>query len=157
MPLPLMSATCQPTAVHGILESLKIIPRHINFIRGELTRPEIRLIRMYLKHPLILGEDLAGLFPHASDVENDSMIPTIIYLGLKMLHYRSWGLYARLEGIRWMRTMGKVFVFKGIIWSQVRKIRLSMSRILVMGNTQHYWGDRLLGWAKIGLELEWSL
>lgn len=82
-PLLLMSATCRPTAVHSILESLKIIPRHINIIRGELTRPEIRLIRIYLKNPLISGEDLTGLFPHAAEVPNDSMIPTIIYSGTR--------------------------------------------------------------------------
>lgn len=83
VPLLLMSATCRPTAVNGILQSLKIIPRHINIIRGELTRPEIRLIRIYLKNPLISNQDLSILVPHASDVPNDSMIPTIIYSGTR--------------------------------------------------------------------------
>lgn len=83
VPLLLMSATCRPTAVHGILESLKIIPRHINIIRGELTRPEIRLIRIYLKHTLISGQDLSTLIPKSNQVSNEDMIPTIIYSGTR--------------------------------------------------------------------------
>lgn len=83
VPLLLMSATCQPTAVNSILESLKIIPRHINLIRGELTRPENRLIRIYLKHPLLSAEDLHILIPHASKIANEDMIPTIIYSGTR--------------------------------------------------------------------------
>lgn len=83
VPLLLMSATCRPTAVNAILESLKIIPKHINIIRGELTRPEIRLIRIYLRKPLVSAEDLEILFPHSSDVANVDMIPTIIYSGTR--------------------------------------------------------------------------
>lgn len=81
VPLLLMSATCRPTAIEGILSSLKILPKHITILRGELTRPEICFIRIYLQHSLNSAQDLATLFPPAALVPNEDMIPTIIYSG----------------------------------------------------------------------------
>lgn len=83
VPLLLMSATCRPIAISGILESLRILPKKINMIRAELTRPEIRFIRVYLRHPLDSAEDLANLVPRASVVPNQDMIPTLIYSGTR--------------------------------------------------------------------------
>lgn len=50
-------------------------------IEGELTRPEIRWIRMYLSRPLSTAEDLLQLIPHESVVPDEEMIQTLIYSG----------------------------------------------------------------------------
>ncbi|POW02979.1 hypothetical protein PSTT_11419 [Puccinia striiformis] len=46
VPILLLSATCRPIAIDKILCSLKITPDNITLIKGELTRPEIRLIQV---------------------------------------------------------------------------------------------------------------
>lgn len=81
VPLLLLSATCRPIAIQRILASLHIVPRNITMIEGELTRPEIRWIRMYLTRPLSTAEDLYQLIPHQSIVPDEEMIRTLIYSG----------------------------------------------------------------------------
>ncbi|POV99132.1 hypothetical protein PSHT_13634 [Puccinia striiformis] len=49
VPILLLSATCRPIAIDKILCSLKITPDNITLIKGELTRPEIRLIQVPMK------------------------------------------------------------------------------------------------------------
>ncbi|EFP74254.1 uncharacterized protein PGTG_00210 [Puccinia graminis f. sp. tritici CRL 75-36-700-3] len=48
VPILLLSATCRPVAVEGILKCLKITEDNITFVRGELTRPEIRILRVVM-------------------------------------------------------------------------------------------------------------
>lgn len=81
VPLLLLSATCRPIAVQNILKSLSLLPRNITMIDGELIRPEIRWIRMYLTRPLYSCEDLAQLIPHKSEVLDEDMTQTLTYCG----------------------------------------------------------------------------
>lgn len=83
VPILLMSATCRPQAVKEILRSLSIIPRHINVIQGELARPELRYIRVYLSRPLDTAEDLSYIIPSETEVSNEELVPMLIYSGTR--------------------------------------------------------------------------
>lgn len=81
VPLLLMSATCRPVAIEQILLSLKIPRSKIELLQGELTRPEIRVIRIYLKHPLKTAEDLLNFFCLKSEIADEKLPPMLIYSG----------------------------------------------------------------------------
>lgn len=83
VPLLLMSATCRPAAIHKILQSLKLIPKQITMIQGELTRPELRFIRIYMTQSLDSAEDVASLFSSSSIVADEELTPTLIYSGTR--------------------------------------------------------------------------
>lgn len=80
-PVLILSATCRPIAIEEILVSLKIQNDNINIIRGELTRPEIRMIRMPLSRPLSSAEDLLSLIPQETSISNEDLAPALIYSG----------------------------------------------------------------------------
>lgn len=81
VPLILLSATFPPVAIQEIMKSLKIVDGNMNLIQGELTRPEIRLIRLPMTRPLISANDLALIFPKKDPVTNADIPPTLIYSG----------------------------------------------------------------------------
>lgn len=81
VPILLMSATCRPQAVQSILDSLSIVPKHISLIQGELVRPELQYIRIYLARPLDTAEDLKPIIPSILDVSNKDLPPMLIYSG----------------------------------------------------------------------------
>lgn len=97
-PLLLMSATCRPVAVDAILISLKIKHKNMTFIRGELTRPEIRIIRIYLTKPLTSAEDLARLFGPKTDVSDEETTPTLIYSGTQNNTYNVMEAVCKARG-----------------------------------------------------------
>lgn len=68
VPLLLMSATCRPIAIQAIMTSLKLTENNLVILRGELTRPEIRFIRVYMDHSLASAKDLLHIIPNLSDV-----------------------------------------------------------------------------------------
>lgn len=78
-PILLMSATCRPIAIAAILVSLKITEDNINFIHAELTRPELRFIRVHLKSSLASAEDLLRLIPTQSAVPDEESVPLLVY------------------------------------------------------------------------------
>ncbi|KAA1138596.1 ATP-dependent DNA helicase sgs1 [Puccinia graminis f. sp. tritici] len=78
-PILLLSATCRPVAVDGIMKSLKLNEDTLDILRGELTRPEIRIIRVTMDHSLASTLDLVKLFPSAKDVSDADLVPTLIY------------------------------------------------------------------------------
>ncbi|KAI7933445.1 hypothetical protein MJO28_017648 [Puccinia striiformis f. sp. tritici] len=79
VPILLLSATCRPIAIDKILCSLKITPDNITLIKGELTRPEIRLIQVPMKSLLGLCNDLKSIFG-PRDLIPDNQIPaTLMY------------------------------------------------------------------------------
>ncbi|KAA1094303.1 hypothetical protein PGT21_017308 [Puccinia graminis f. sp. tritici] len=81
VPVLLLSATCRPLAVSAITTSLMLQPTDIHMIEGELTRPEIRLIRVSMNFPLSSCDDLLRIFaPHTTTAAKDS-VPMIIYSG----------------------------------------------------------------------------
>ncbi|KAI7954799.1 hypothetical protein MJO28_005199 [Puccinia striiformis f. sp. tritici] len=81
----LMSATCRPQAVDKILVSLKITPDNITFVRGELSRPEITIWRIPMKHSLSSGDDLLQLFGREEFIPDGDIPPTIIYSSTRHL------------------------------------------------------------------------
>lgn len=83
IPVLLMSATCRPQAVSAILTSLIITRSHIEMIHGELVRPELRFIRLYLTRTLDSAEDLDQIIPHKDVVSNEDLPPMIIYSGTR--------------------------------------------------------------------------
>ncbi|EFP91556.2 uncharacterized protein PGTG_17610 [Puccinia graminis f. sp. tritici CRL 75-36-700-3] len=78
-PVLLLSATCRPVAVEGIMKSLKLNDDNLEILRGELTRPEIRIIRVTMDHSLASTLDLVKLFPSSKDVSDEDLVPTLIY------------------------------------------------------------------------------
>lgn len=94
VPSLMMSATCRPIAIQAIMVSLKLTENNLNILRGELTRPEIRFIRVYMDCPLASAQDLLRIIPHASDVSHSQYPQALVYSGtqnhtltvLKILH-----------------------------------------------------------------------
>jgi superfamily II DNA helicase RecQ len=83
IPLLMLSATCRPIAVDSILRNLKLQPTDIKMIEGELTRPEIRIIRVTMDHPLKSADDLLKIYaPHTATSANE-IVPTLIYSGTR--------------------------------------------------------------------------
>ncbi|KAI7936915.1 hypothetical protein MJO28_015814 [Puccinia striiformis f. sp. tritici] len=78
-PVLIQSATCRPLAIKSILESLKILPEDIDILQGELTRPEIRLIRVEMDHSLGSCDDLLAQFADITETSNDELVPMLIY------------------------------------------------------------------------------
>ncbi|KAH9458837.1 hypothetical protein Pst134EA_018991 [Puccinia striiformis f. sp. tritici] len=80
-PLLLLSATCRPVAVEAIKKCLKLNDSALAMLEGELTRPEIRIIRVDMDNSLASTLDLIKAFPSAKDVPDEDMVPTLIYSG----------------------------------------------------------------------------
>ncbi|EFP85425.2 uncharacterized protein PGTG_11781 [Puccinia graminis f. sp. tritici CRL 75-36-700-3] len=83
IPVLLLSATCRPVAVSAITRSLMLQPSDINMIDGELTRPEIRLIRISMGSTLSSCDDLLPIFAPFSVTSAADSVPMIIYSGTR--------------------------------------------------------------------------
>ncbi|KAH9448797.1 hypothetical protein Pst134EA_028094 [Puccinia striiformis f. sp. tritici] len=82
-PILLMSATCRPIAIQAIKNSLKLEDHNLELVKGELTQPELRIIRVYMNNSMNSCTDLADLFPLESEVPNSSVVPSLIYCGTR--------------------------------------------------------------------------
>ncbi|KNE92381.1 hypothetical protein PSTG_07414 [Puccinia striiformis f. sp. tritici PST-78] len=82
-PILLMLATCWPMAIDGIKKSLKLENHNVSIIRGELTRPELRIIRVHMDGSMNLCSNLVDLFPTESDVADSLIVPSLIYCGTR--------------------------------------------------------------------------
>ncbi|OAV95675.1 hypothetical protein PTTG_26553 [Puccinia triticina 1-1 BBBD Race 1] len=80
-PILLLSATCRPVAVDGIMKRLKLNESDIDILQGELTQPKIRIIRIEMAYSLASTLDLIKAFPSSKDVRNEDLVPTLIYSG----------------------------------------------------------------------------
>ncbi|KAI7955391.1 hypothetical protein MJO28_005791 [Puccinia striiformis f. sp. tritici] len=124
VPILLLSATCRPIAIDKILGSLKVLPENMSFVRGELTRPEIRLIRVPMESSLCSCNDLKRVFGPQSEIADTKIPPTLIYSptrnltwqGLKVVneareirggHHDPWSTFSR----RFHSTTGDVDKF----------------------------------------------
>ncbi|PLW17290.1 hypothetical protein PCASD_18371 [Puccinia coronata f. sp. avenae] len=83
VPLLLMSATCRPVAVKAIQTSLKLDSSNMTMLKGELTHPEIRIIRVTMKCSLNSLHDLLLVYPSRSQTPDNRVVPTLIYSGSK--------------------------------------------------------------------------
>ncbi|KAA1074287.1 ATP-dependent DNA helicase sgs1 [Puccinia graminis f. sp. tritici] len=82
-PILLMSATCRPAAVAAIKTSLKLEDHNLQMVAGELTRPEIRIIRRPIATSVNSGLDLLEIFAPKAKVPDASVVPTLIYSGTR--------------------------------------------------------------------------
>ncbi|KAA1092514.1 ATP-dependent DNA helicase sgs1 [Puccinia graminis f. sp. tritici] len=82
-PILLMSATCRPLAIREIQKSLKFEDHNFKIVKGELTRPEIRIIRVPMSGSMNSCSDLVSLFPSQSEVADSSVVPSLIYSGTR--------------------------------------------------------------------------
>ncbi|EFP86717.2 uncharacterized protein PGTG_13099 [Puccinia graminis f. sp. tritici CRL 75-36-700-3] len=80
-PILLLSATCRPVAIEAIKRSLKLEAAAIDVLQGELTRPEIRIIRIPMEKSLASSLDLIKVFPSVRDVPNSKLVPSLVYSG----------------------------------------------------------------------------
>lgn len=83
VPMLLMSATCRPQAISAIKKSLSLTTSNLVMVQGELTRPELRFIRIYLTHPVDSAEDLSAIIAHEGIVSDQELPPMIIYSGTR--------------------------------------------------------------------------
>ncbi|OAV95822.1 hypothetical protein PTTG_05871 [Puccinia triticina 1-1 BBBD Race 1] len=83
IPVLLLSATCRPVAVSAITTSLMLQPSDINMIDGELTRPEIRFIRIKMESTLSSCDDLLRIFAPRTVTPACDSVPMIIYSGTR--------------------------------------------------------------------------
>ncbi|POW13545.1 hypothetical protein PSTT_03693 [Puccinia striiformis] len=74
-----MSATRRPIAIEGIKKSLKLESHNISIVKGELTCPEIRIIRVQMKESMTSCGDLVSIIPRKSEVPDAYMVPTWVY------------------------------------------------------------------------------
>jgi ATP-dependent DNA helicase RecQ len=81
MPILLMSATCRPTAVQAIQSSLKLEDHNLTILHGELTRPEIQIVRVEMNCSMASCADLLEIFPQKSKTPDDKIVPTLVYSG----------------------------------------------------------------------------
>ncbi|PLW11107.1 hypothetical protein PCANC_15871 [Puccinia coronata f. sp. avenae] len=101
IPILLLSATCRPIAVESILNNLMLKPDDIKMIDGELTRPEIRLIRIPMKFTLKSADDLLSLFaPHTYTPAQDA-VPTLIYSGSRNATFQVMKVVNEAQKTRW--------------------------------------------------------
>ncbi|EFP90574.2 uncharacterized protein PGTG_16600 [Puccinia graminis f. sp. tritici CRL 75-36-700-3] len=80
-PILLLSATCRPVAVEAIKKSLKLNNDSVAMLHGELTRPEIRMIRVPMERSLASSLDVIKLFPSHEDVTDADLVPSLVYSG----------------------------------------------------------------------------
>ncbi|KNE89222.1 hypothetical protein PSTG_17319 [Puccinia striiformis f. sp. tritici PST-78] len=73
-PILLMSATCRPIAIEGIKKSLKLESHNLSIVQGELTRHEIRIIRVHITESMASCGDLLSVFPSKAEWYTQSNI-----------------------------------------------------------------------------------
>ncbi|PLW50005.1 hypothetical protein PCASD_01351 [Puccinia coronata f. sp. avenae] len=81
VPMLFLSATCRPVTMDAIFESLNLEPDNVNIIRGELTRPEIRILRFPMNSSLKKVDDLLQMFGPKDKIPDNDLLPTLIYSG----------------------------------------------------------------------------
>lgn len=79
-PLLMMSATCPHTHFDRIIQNLSIKRDDITVLKGELCRPEIRILRISTASMGSLGF-LKNHFSKKVDVPDDEVVPTLVYSG----------------------------------------------------------------------------
>ncbi|POW21598.1 hypothetical protein PSHT_02130 [Puccinia striiformis] len=72
--------TCRPVAVKGILKSLKLTHDNVAFLRAELTRPEIRILRIPMASSFKSCDDLHQLFGPKEHTPDKKVVPSLVYL-----------------------------------------------------------------------------
>ncbi|KAA1076521.1 ATP-dependent DNA helicase sgs1 [Puccinia graminis f. sp. tritici] len=82
-PILMLSATCRPVAVDAILKNLKLTKELIDIIEGELTRTEIRILRINMTESLQSNLDLKNIFPLKEKTSDQDIVPTLIYSGTR--------------------------------------------------------------------------
>jgi ATP-dependent DNA helicase RecQ len=98
-PLLMMSATCPPKAIEAITDCLKLTEEgQLHIIRGELTRPEIHIIRIPMSHSLCSCEDIASIYPLAEETPSNQLVPTLIYSGTRHLTLKVLEVLAAARG-----------------------------------------------------------
>jgi superfamily II DNA helicase RecQ len=80
-PILLLSATCRPVAVNAIKKSLRLEDSHVDILRGELTRPEIRIVQVPMEGSMVSCHDLIKVFPSSKDVPDSKFVPSLVYSG----------------------------------------------------------------------------
>ncbi|EFP84707.2 uncharacterized protein PGTG_10866 [Puccinia graminis f. sp. tritici CRL 75-36-700-3] len=83
-PLLLMSATCRPAAITAIKKNLKLLDTHIDLLRDELTRPEIRILRIPMKSSIQSCEDILQVYDPKSHIPDEQLVPSLIYSGTRV-------------------------------------------------------------------------
>ncbi|OAV90352.1 hypothetical protein PTTG_28353 [Puccinia triticina 1-1 BBBD Race 1] len=65
----------------AIKKSLKLNDESVDIFQGELTQPEIQIVRITMEKSLASSLDLIKVFPLSKDVANKDLVPTLVYSG----------------------------------------------------------------------------
>ncbi|KAA1138033.1 ATP-dependent DNA helicase sgs1 [Puccinia graminis f. sp. tritici] len=96
-----MSATCRPVVLEAITSNLKLQPEDIKLINGELTRPEIRLIRISMQSTLKSADDLLRIYAPNTMVPSEKVVPTIIYSGTRNATFQVMKVVNEARQTKW--------------------------------------------------------
>ncbi|PLW56487.1 hypothetical protein PCANC_04846 [Puccinia coronata f. sp. avenae] len=79
-PILLLSASCPPKPLRAIQCNLKMDSSKLVILRGELTRTEIRIVRVFMKGSMTSFSDLADLYTpfSVSDIPNEKVVPSFM-------------------------------------------------------------------------------
>lgn len=80
-----MSATCPPRHRDLIYTNLKIKTNDIEYIEGELARPEITILRLPMNKSRETLEDLLNHFVPKTEISDSLIPPTLIYCKTRKL------------------------------------------------------------------------
>ncbi|PLW45183.1 hypothetical protein PCANC_11291 [Puccinia coronata f. sp. avenae] len=101
VPLLLLSATCRPIAVEAIRNNLWLLPEDLTIVNGELTRPEIRFIRITMQATLKSCDDLLRLYAPSTKVPAGKVVPTIIYSGTRNATFQVMKVVNEARHTKW--------------------------------------------------------
>ncbi|KAH9458329.1 hypothetical protein Pst134EB_010637 [Puccinia striiformis f. sp. tritici] len=87
-----------PKAVRAIQKNLKLNPGNLSILHGELTRPEIRIVRVVMSESLTSCKDLLRVIPTAVDMPSSKLAPTLIYSGTRRKTGEVLEVLARARG-----------------------------------------------------------
>ncbi|PLW31766.1 hypothetical protein PCANC_22358 [Puccinia coronata f. sp. avenae] len=76
---PFVSNLPPPRPLRAIQRNLRLNSTKLVILQGELTRPEIRIIRVFMKGSMTSFTDLERLYSPISDTPNKKVVPSFIY------------------------------------------------------------------------------
>lgn len=81
IPLLMMSATCAPGPFKSILNNLSIKVSDMKIVRGELSRSNIRIIRIETTRSIRFPVDLGSLYSKMDELPDNQLLKSLIYSG----------------------------------------------------------------------------
>lgn len=128
-------ATCRPIAVDVILRSLKLQPSDIKMINGELTRPEICIMRIRMISTLSLPMTSCVSLPHIRRLQPKILFRPWYTLARGMPPSRWWRWLTRQGGQSSMSTTPSIILSGVFTLSPMMRTSWPTCRTWLKGNS----------------------